>query len=116
MTWTGKLSKLLDDRNLSLISKRLGFSKNRLYLIVREGQCPNAIDAVKICRYLNTTVEAIFGDDAMAELSRIRPATKAEADQAADEALAEAIDEKSGRKKASPRPGAKGPGTSRKTG
>jgi len=39
--------------------------------MLRQGQCPNAIDALKICWYLNVTVDEIFGDTAEVELAKV---------------------------------------------
>lgn len=74
MPWPQKLAELLADRNLSEVRKRLGFSKNRLYTILREENCPNAVDAVRICRYLGVTVEDVFGEDAGAAVRSASPA------------------------------------------
>jgi hypothetical protein len=43
MAWTERLAELLADRNLLEVGKRFGFTKNRLYTIVRMGKCPNAV-------------------------------------------------------------------------
>lgn len=74
MAWAEKLAELLGDRNLSEVRKRLGFSKNRLYTILREENCPNAVDAVRICRYLGVTVEDVFGEDMGAAARSASPA------------------------------------------
>lgn len=39
-----------------------------MYAIVKDGQCPNAVDALKICWYLGVSVDEIFGDNAEEEL------------------------------------------------
>lgn len=66
MAWTERLAELLGDRNLREVGSRLGFTKNRLYTIIREGKCPNAVDAVKICKYLGVLVEDVFGENGTA--------------------------------------------------
>lgn len=86
MDWADRLEMRLKEKNYQAVSRRLGFSKNRLYAIVREKSVPNAIDAVKICRYVGASVEDIFGEDATKELSQVRPPTPEEADRAARKA------------------------------
>ena len=73
MHWNTRIAKFFEDHNLAAIARRLGLSKNRLYAIVHEGNCPNAVDAVLICRYLGVTVEEVFGDED--SLSRHRSVT-----------------------------------------
>lgn len=76
MAWTQRLADLLADRNLREVGSRLGFTKNRLYTIIREGKCPNAVDAVKLCRYLGVAVEDVFGDGAPSGAAKAPRATR----------------------------------------
>lgn len=70
MAWAERLRDLLADRNLLEVAKRVGFSNGRLHAIRSRGQCPNAVDAVKLCRYLGVTVEEVFGDENGAKVAR----------------------------------------------
>ncbi len=104
MDWAERLSLLLSERNYAAVARKLGFTKNRLYTIVKERSCPNAIDAVKLCRYLGTTVEAIFGDEPGAIL---KSPTR---EEAGERALAETGAEREQEKKS------KGRGRRKRTG
>ncbi len=64
MTWVTKLEDLLRDHNKSKVSKACGWTPQRISNMLAGEQVPNAIDAVTLCRYLNVSVEDIFGDDA----------------------------------------------------
>ena len=70
MLWQDVLEALLEDHKFSQVCEKLGFPKNRLYAIVREGHCPNAVDAVKLCRYLGVSVEEVFGSDEKGEKAK----------------------------------------------
>lgn len=113
--WQTKLASMLDDRVFKKVSLHLGRSKNWLYSIVKEGSCPNAIDAVRLCRYLGTTVEAVFGEDAIvAPRGLIRKADSPDA--AAKIALTEALGEVHAIRAGARRGDAKAPGKARKSG
>ena len=64
--WTAILDKVLKQQasNMSEVSRQLGWRENRLAQLKGRGQVPNAIDAVKLCRWLNLSVEDVFGIDA----------------------------------------------------
>lgn len=108
MHWNDRLSVLLRDHNLTRISERLGFAKNRMYAIVKDGQCPNAVDALKICWYLGVPVDDIFGDTAEEELAEARtedPVKRPSARrQAAEKVLAETIEKRVRTRKGKPNP------------
>lgn len=63
-TWERKLKGALADRNLSAVARACGWEGYRLSQMLGRSQTPNAVDAVKLCRYLGLTVEDVFGEDA----------------------------------------------------
>lgn len=71
MHWQDRISALLRDHNLRRVCARLGLSKNRLFAMTKQGQCPNAVDALKICWYLNVSIDQVFGDTAEEELRSV---------------------------------------------
>lgn len=58
--WYEILADLLADRNRSEVARRVGLTPQRITQIVGRKSIPNARDAARLCKYLGTTVEAVF--------------------------------------------------------
>lgn len=55
-----RLRRELRDRNKAAVARALGWHEVRVAQMIGRGQVPNAIDAARLCEYLETTVEAVF--------------------------------------------------------
>jgi hypothetical protein len=95
MRWPEKLKILMRDRNLSAVARGLGWKAYRVSQMMGREDVPNALDAVALCKYLGTTVEEVFGEDAsLAMVDRLKSRVKSgSADQAEKQALDEALTE-----------------------
>ena len=90
MDWRDRLEALMKDLTKADVARACGLHVNRIGQIVNRGQVPNVIDALKLCRYLGTTAEELFADEAV---TRVKPRVRVVAatpDLAAEAALARA--------------------------
>jgi transcriptional regulator with XRE-family HTH domain len=116
MTWRDRLEALLKDRNLSAVARACGMQPYRISQIVGKASIPNAIDALILCDYLGVTVEIVFGDDAVKQMGRALRFKAASPNQAAKQALVEALGEARRVRGSAPQAPAKAQGKGRKTG
>jgi len=75
--WHEILADLLGDRNRSEVARRVGLTPQRITQIVGRKSMPNARDAARLCRYLGTSVEAVFLSPG--SIAAARPAARARA-------------------------------------
>ncbi|MFH1417285.1 MAG: S24 family peptidase [Planctomycetota bacterium] len=70
--WRDRLERRLKDYNKSAVDRQLGWREGRLSQLLGRGQILNAIDAVRLCRFLGVTVEEVFGDSRAGRTAKTR--------------------------------------------
>lgn len=83
MDWADRLRTVLKPYNLSEVARDLDWHVTRISQMLGRRAVPNAIDAVKLCKYLNVSVIEIFSPEDDAPAAAGKAASVAEARQRA---------------------------------